>query len=85
MSEAATEAKKPAPKKKAPPAEGAVALPRGVARKKMRKVAREKRALRLRTDKEFAKAYFDGRSKRSDAKKVAFRKRHSKKGAGGAA
>jgi len=51
----------------------------------MRKAARAKRALRLRTDKEYAKAYFDGRSKRSADKKVAYRKRHSKKGAGAAA
>ena len=48
-------------------------------RRTLRTLGRKKRTLRLRTDKEFAKNYFDGKSKRSNAKKVAFRKRHAKK------
>ncbi len=48
-------------------------------RRKLRALARKKRTLKLRTDKEFAKTYFEGRSKRSTEKKAAFRKRHAKK------
>ncbi|MGE0614048.1 MAG: hypothetical protein AB7P04_00270 [Bacteriovoracia bacterium] len=51
-------------------------------RKTLRKMARDKRAKKIREDKEFAKTYFAGKSKRSNDKKVAYRKRHS---AGGAA
>jgi hypothetical protein len=49
----------------------------GKSRKTIKKLGREKRYAKLRADKEFATAYFDGRSKRSDQKKVAFRKRHT--------
>jgi hypothetical protein len=49
----------------------------GKSRKTIKKVGREKRYTKIQTDKEFATAYFDGRSKRSDQKKVAFRKRHT--------
>lgn len=48
-------------------------------RKKIRAAARKKRKLKLRTDKEFAKTYFEGRSKRSIEKKAAFRKKKKKK------
>lgn len=48
-------------------------------RRKLRAAARKKRTLKLRTDKEFAKGYFEARSKRSTDKKTAFRKRHAKK------
>jgi hypothetical protein len=48
-------------------------------RKTLKKEGRKKRTLKLRTDKEFAKTYFEARSKRSEAKKTAFRKRHSAK------
>ena len=48
-------------------------------RRKIRALARKKRTLKLRTDKEFAKAYFEARSKRSADKKTAFRRRHAKK------
>lgn len=48
-------------------------------RKKKRTEGRKKRALKLKTDKEFAKQYFEGKSKRSAEKKSAFRKKKSKK------
>ena len=48
-------------------------------RKKIRAAARKKRKLKIRTDKEFAKTYFEGRSKRSIEKKAAFRKKKKKK------
>jgi hypothetical protein len=40
---------------------------------------RKKRTLKLRSDKEFAKQYFESKSKRSVEKKSAFRKKKSKK------
>lgn len=48
-------------------------------RRRLKKEGRKKRALKLKTNKEFAKAYFDARSKRSTEKKSAFRKKKSKK------
>ena len=48
-------------------------------RKTLRKLGRQKRSLKLKTDKEFAKAFFAARSKRSTDKKTAYRKRHAKK------
>lgn len=48
-------------------------------RKFMKKQGRKKRTLKLRTDKEFAKTFFDARSKRSTDKKAAFRKKKSRK------
>lgn len=50
-----------------------------LSRKTIRKQARDKRAERLQTDKEFAKSYFEAKSKRSGEKKTSFRKRRSGK------
>lgn len=44
-------------------------------RKKARKEGREKRRVKLQSDKEFAKAFFEARSKRANDKKAAFRKK----------
>lgn len=55
------------------------ASPKVTSRRKLRALARKKRTLKLRTDKEFAKGYFEARSKRSADKKTAYRKRHAKK------
>ena len=60
--------------KKKAPATPAVAKP-NYSRKTLRKMGREKRNLKLRSDKEFAKAFFEGRSKRSTEKKSKFRKK----------
>ena len=49
-----------------------------MSRKTLRKLGREKRTQKLRADKEFAKAFFEARSKRSAQKKQSFRKRHGK-------
>ncbi|MBS1960528.1 MAG: hypothetical protein JST80_13710 [Bdellovibrionales bacterium] len=48
-------------------------------RRALRKVARDKRKLKLKVDKEFATKYFSDKSKRSGEKKVAFRKKKNKK------
>ncbi len=48
-------------------------------RRTLRKAGRTKRAERLSTDKDFAKLYFESKAKRAADKKVAFRKRHTKK------
>lgn len=48
-------------------------------RKKARRASKKKRVTKLRTDREFAKTYFDGRSKRSTEKKATFRKKKSGK------
>lgn len=48
-------------------------------RRTKKTLGRNKRKLRLQTDKEFAKAYFEGRVKRSNDKKAAFRKKKSGK------
>ena len=48
-------------------------------RRRLRASGRKKLTAKLRTDKEFAKTYFEGRSKRSTEKKAAFRKKKSKK------
>jgi len=45
----------------------------------LKKIGRKKRAKRLQDDKEFAKSYFDQKSKNSIARKLAFRRRHSAK------
>lgn len=50
-----------------------------LSRRTLRERARAKRKVRLATDKEFAKTYFEGRQKRAASKKVAYRKRHAKK------
>ncbi len=48
-------------------------------RRKLRKAGRDKRRVKVATDKEFAKTLFGGKSKRSADKKVAYRKRNAKK------
>jgi hypothetical protein len=48
-------------------------------RKKKKVEGRKKRAVKLKSDKEFAKQYFEGKSKRAADKKSAFRKKKSKK------
>jgi hypothetical protein len=48
-------------------------------RRRKKAEGRKKRVLKLKTDKEFAKQYFEARSKRSAEKKSAFRKKKSKK------
>jgi len=49
------------------------------ARRKKKVEGRKKRAQKLKTDKDFAKQYFEGKSKRSTDKKSAFRKKKSRK------
>jgi hypothetical protein len=44
-------------------------------RKTLRKLGRDKRKTKLASDKEFAKGFFEARSKRSIEKKSAFRKK----------
>lgn len=44
-------------------------------RKTLRKKGRAKRTTKLKTDPEFKKAFFEGKSKRSIEKKAAFRKK----------
>ena len=65
-------AKKAAPA--AVPAKGTV-----TSRRKLRALGRKKRAFKLRTNPEFAKTYFEARTKRAADKKVAYRKRRTKK------
>ena len=48
-------------------------------KRKLRALSRKKRALKIVGDKEFAKTYFEAKSKRSTDKKAAFKKRHAKK------
>ena len=48
-------------------------------RRKLKTAGRKKRTLKLRSDKEYAKTYFEARSKRSTDKKSAFRKKKSRK------
>jgi hypothetical protein len=50
-------------------------------RKTIRAKARNKRKLKLKTDKEFAKTYFAAKSKRSTDRKSAFRKKKKGKAA----
>ncbi len=49
------------------------------ARRKARRAGAKKLMAKLGTDKEFAKTYFEGRSKRSTEKKSAFRKKKARK------
>lgn len=44
-------------------------------RRTLRKKGRAKLTAKIQTDKEFAKAFFEARSKRSNDKKAAFRKK----------
>ena len=54
--------------------------PRTAAARRKKKVAgRKKRAKKLATNKDFAKQYFEAKSKRSVEKKSGFRKKKSKK------
>jgi len=48
-------------------------------RRKLRNASRKKRVLKLKTDSEFAKQYFEAKSKRSIDKKSAFRKKKNRK------
>ena len=48
-------------------------------RKKLKAEGRKKRSVKLKTDKEFAKKFHEGKSKRAIEKKAAFRKKKSKK------
>ncbi|MEK6707174.1 MAG: hypothetical protein AABZ06_15465 [Bdellovibrionota bacterium] len=50
-----------------------------LSRRRLRADGRKKRKLKLKTDKEYSKAYFEAKSKRSAEKKSAFRKKKSKK------
>lgn len=49
------------------------------ARRKARRAGAKKLMTKIATDKEFAKGYFEGRSKRSTDKKATFRKKKSRK------
>ncbi len=62
----------------APKAAGDLALKRALKRR-MKKEGNKKLDLKLATDKEFAKTFFEARSKRAADKKSAFRKKKSKK------
>ncbi len=75
MAEATTTATK-APKVKLAGKELVLAR---AARRRKKAAGRKKRTLKLRTDKEFAKTFFEARSKRSNDKKAAFRKKKSRK------
>ncbi len=48
-------------------------------RKKTRRAGKKKLAAKLHSDKEFAKTFFEARSKRQNDKKVAFRKKKARK------
>lgn len=48
-------------------------------KKRARRAAKKKRVAKLHTDKEYAKSYFEARSKRSGDKKSTFRKKKSRK------
>ncbi len=48
-------------------------------RKTLRKLGRDKRNTKIATNKEFAKTYFEAKSKRAADKIVAFRKKKNKK------
>jgi len=70
----------------AAPATSKIAIPadakpevRRALKKKMRRNAKKKLVAKLRADKEFHKTYFEARSKRSNEKKSAFRKKKSRK------
>ncbi len=65
-------------KKPAAKTEAAAGTPK-LSRKTIKAKGRKKRGERLIKDKEFAKAYFAAKSKRSTDKKAAFRKKKTKK------
>lgn len=57
-----------------------------LSRKTLKKRFRTALKAKILTDREFSAKYFEGKSKRKNDRKVAFRKRHeTKKGAGAAA
>ena len=64
-----------APKKKGPKA--AEKKP-AYSKKTLRKMGRDKRKAKLKTDTEFKKSLMERKSKNSTARKLAYRKRHSK-------
>ena len=64
-------------KAKKAPAAGAEAGKLG--RRTLKKLGRDKRHAKIHSDKEFAKAHFAAKSKRSTDKKVAFNKKKRKK------
>jgi hypothetical protein len=63
----------------ATPVQGQVAAPKAGLRKKKKVEGRKKRVQKLKTDREFAKTYFEGKSKRSTEKKSAYRKKKNRK------
>ena len=70
-----------APAAKAPKEKltGAALAAKRSARRKAKTAGRAKRKLKLKTDKEFSKTFFEARSTRANAKKAAFRKKKSRK------
>jgi hypothetical protein len=75
----ATTAAKTAKKTAAPAAGNAELLKKRALRRRKKTEGRKKLTAKLKTDKEFSKAFFEGRSKRANDKKAAFRKKKSKK------
>jgi hypothetical protein len=76
------EATEKAPAQKGPKhknLQGAELIAHRALRRRLRRAGNKKRDLKLRTDKEFAKTFFEGRSKRSNDKKSTFRKKKSRK------
>lgn len=57
----------------------AKAAPSRTARKASRRQGKKKLVAKLRSDREFAKGYFEGKSKRANDKKAKFRKKKSGK------
>jgi hypothetical protein len=72
-------AETPAAEPAAPKAPQGKPRPANWGRARIRTEGRNKRKLKLQSDKEFAKTYFEAKSKRSVEKKSAFRKKKSKK------
>lgn len=66
-----------APRKPSGPAPKS--LKEGLGRRTIRKLGREKRKAKILADKDYATKLFAGKSKRSDDKKSAFRKKKNKK------
>ena len=71
-----TETTAPAPKKSTGPAPKSAK--EGLGRRTIKKLGRDKRKTKLANDKEFAGKYFAAKSKKSDDKKTAFRKKKNK-------
>lgn len=76
MAETETQATE-APKKKG--SNGGPSKKAKLGRKRIKADGRKKRILKLRTDKEFAKTFFEAKSKRSTDKKSTFRKKKTRK------